>query len=155
MNPEDCPVCWDIFYEPFNALPCKHLFCKLCFKQICARNLPCPCCRQPIKKWKYNQAEAIKVKEAFPDRYVEKLQEEKEQKLPSRRSSDWSLVRFISMISMFGLFVFFIESIVFWALDIPLSDLIKDYLMFMVLHMITVWISMIIYVGQMIIISQS
>ena len=34
MDAENCLVCLDILYEPHFALPCKHQFCKLCFRQI-------------------------------------------------------------------------------------------------------------------------
>ena len=102
MDPENCPVCLDIFYEPFHALPCEHLFCKLCFKQICARNMPCPYCRQPIIQWKYNRDEAIKVKAAFPECYVQKVQQEKDQKVPIKR------FHLTYWIPSFGLFILYL-----------------------------------------------
>ena len=32
MDAENCLVCLDILYEPHFALPCQHLFCKLCVR---------------------------------------------------------------------------------------------------------------------------
>ena len=77
MEPESCPVCWDILYKPYYALPCKHLYCKLCVHHIKAKRLLCPYCRNTIKDWKFNEDKALEIQEANPKLCTEKLREER------------------------------------------------------------------------------
>ena len=46
-----CPVCLDLLYEPFRALPCRHTFCETCLRRLGSKNAmdtSCPMCRQKI-----------------------------------------------------------------------------------------------------------
>ena len=133
MDPDNCVVCLDILYEPHNALPCQHEFCKLCFKQIEHLGLVCPYCRQDIKKWKYNRNKADKVRKAFPDQYKEKIKEEKRQKLIKKKPIFDMSELSVSLWQFWQLFLlttiltdavmFWILFVSFWVLEKPLMDL--------------------------------
>ena len=141
MDTENCLVCLDILFEPHHALPCKHLFCKLCFKQIKVREITCPYCRQSIESWKYNRDKAIKVKKAHPEKWKEKLKEEKAQKLPPKKlplgtfDQFLLLIPFISTVTDFVLFIVGLVS--FWIYSLPLINLIGYYMSLMFLNTVT------------------
>ena len=84
MDAENCLVCLDILYEPHFALPCQHLFCKLCFRQIESLEIVCPYCRQSIKKWEYNRDKANQIQELHPQICQEKTWWRKEAKIAQK-----------------------------------------------------------------------
>ncbi|GAB6028095.1 hypothetical protein CHUAL_002315 [Chamberlinius hualienensis] len=69
--PEDiiCPVCLDIYTNPFVCYPCVHVFCEICLRRI-AKNNPqktlCPLCRQPIGMCLPDHERCHKVRTLFP-----------------------------------------------------------------------------------------
>ena len=81
-NFENCLVCYEFLYEARQALPCQHLVCKLCYKQMKSlETVDCPYCRQRIQKWEYNRSIAAKVRQLDPRGWKRKKIEEKTQKL--------------------------------------------------------------------------
>ena len=44
IEPE-CPICWMILRDPFQARCCGHNFCHTCIEQVRAEHGPCPTCR--------------------------------------------------------------------------------------------------------------
>lgn len=45
---ERCPICLDHIVDTVRALPCRHIFCRVCIQQWTANNPSCPLCRQRI-----------------------------------------------------------------------------------------------------------
>ena len=45
IEPE-CPICWMILCDPFQARCCGHNFCHTCIEQVRAEHKPCPTCRE-------------------------------------------------------------------------------------------------------------
>lgn len=46
-----CPICLSLLIEPVT-LPCKHEFCKVCFKESVEKaTLCCPLCRLRVSSW--------------------------------------------------------------------------------------------------------
>ena len=81
-NSENCLVCHEFLYEARQALPCRHLVCKLCYKQMKSLDtVDCPYCRQRIQKWEYNRSIAAKVRQLDPKGWKRRKKEEKTQKL--------------------------------------------------------------------------
>ena len=138
MDPENCVVCLDILYEPHHALPCQHLFCKLCFKQLEHLGLVCPYCRQDIKKWKYNRKKADQVRKAHPAQYKEKIKEEKKQKLIKKKPMMDMSALSISLFQFWQAFLlttvstdlvmFGILFVSFWVFEKPMMDLYICYM---------------------------
>lgn len=44
-GPFDCPVCLDLFHEPFTLI-CNHTFCSRCIKTWLSCHNTCPTCRR-------------------------------------------------------------------------------------------------------------
>ena len=42
----ECPVCLQILHEPYLVSFCGYSFCKVCIKQVQARNKACPTCKE-------------------------------------------------------------------------------------------------------------
>ena len=82
MDPENCPICFEMLYEAQVAVPCKHVFCKLCCNQIQSMRVKnCPYCRQTVKVWVCNRNIARQVRQANPEGWLEKKKAEENQKL--------------------------------------------------------------------------
>ena len=46
-----CPVCWDLLFDPYVTVPCKHTFCETCLRRVGSKepmNTQCSLCRQRI-----------------------------------------------------------------------------------------------------------
>lgn len=47
----ECSLCFELFLYPVT-LPCKHIFCKLCFDKTVENNgFTCPICRHRLSNW--------------------------------------------------------------------------------------------------------
>ena len=127
MDAENCLVCLDILYEPHFALPCQHLFCKLCFRQIESLEIVCPYCRQSIKKWEYNRDKANQIQELHPKICQEKLVEEKKQKLlkkPDYGETSFLLPIMLLYNSFTDMMITTVILVLFWMFSVPLVYLI-------------------------------
>ena len=53
--PVECPVCYNIFYQPKMVSCCGHSFCAMCVSRITSVHKPCPLCNQQFiladNKW--------------------------------------------------------------------------------------------------------
>ncbi|XP_046378224.2 uncharacterized protein LOC124150294 isoform X1 [Haliotis rufescens] len=54
LEEHTCPVCLDMFLHPHACLPCHHVFCETCLRQLAQKSnnsttFPCPMCRILIK----------------------------------------------------------------------------------------------------------
>lgn len=71
MDPElVCPVCLDMLYEPFRALPCKHIFCETCLRRLGSKNAMdtnCPMCRQRIAYCETQPELNARIKSGHPE----------------------------------------------------------------------------------------
>ena len=50
--PEDliCPICLDLYWDPVELIPCKHIFCDTCITRLNhSRISNCPICRGKIE----------------------------------------------------------------------------------------------------------
>ena len=77
---EPCPICFEMLYEAQEAMPCKHVLCKLCCNQIKSMKMEsCPYCRQSVEDWKLNQDIATKVKQSNLEGWLQKKNNESNQ----------------------------------------------------------------------------
>lgn len=50
-----CPVCWDVYYNPYICRPCSHVFCEPCLRKLARyshaakRDTTCPICRETVQ----------------------------------------------------------------------------------------------------------
>jgi len=75
-----CPVCLDLLYEPFRALPCRHTFCETCLRRLGSKNAmdtSCPMCRQKIVFCETETELRTLIHESHPEMYAKRHKFEK------------------------------------------------------------------------------
>ncbi|XP_071788424.1 uncharacterized protein [Asterias amurensis] len=65
-----CPVCLDLYLYPNVCIPCQHVFCEPCLRQLAqavqSPRTPCPLCRTVIQHVKAHETLTTAIQEAFP-----------------------------------------------------------------------------------------
>ena len=70
-----CPVCLDLLHDPFETIPCKHVFCETCLRRLgmkSAMNTSCPLCRTRIVICLPEKNASGQVRESFPELYAKR-----------------------------------------------------------------------------------
>ncbi|XP_035670958.1 E3 ubiquitin-protein ligase RNF180-like [Branchiostoma floridae] len=76
-----CPVCLDLYYEPYMCQPCGHVFCDPCLRQV-AKDDPgctaCPLCRTVVITVNYSYQLSKTMQEFFPRHHESRRRAERQ-----------------------------------------------------------------------------
>ncbi|XP_072034703.1 uncharacterized protein [Amphiura filiformis] len=64
-----CSICLDVFYQPHSCVPCNHIFCEPCLRQLASVHhvvAPCPLCRTSIQTVVEHFELTAAIKKLFP-----------------------------------------------------------------------------------------
>ncbi|CAH1251552.1 RNF180 [Branchiostoma lanceolatum] len=76
-----CPICLDLYYEPYVCQPCGHVFCDPCLRQIAKDNpgcTACPLCRTVVITVNYSYQLSKTMQEFFPRHHESRRRAERQ-----------------------------------------------------------------------------
>ncbi|XP_078666135.1 uncharacterized protein LOC144908432 [Branchiostoma floridae x Branchiostoma belcheri] len=76
-----CPICLDLYYEPYMCQPCGHVFCDPCLRQIAKDNpgcTACPLCRTVVITVNFSYQLSKTMQEFFPRHHESRRRAERQ-----------------------------------------------------------------------------